>query len=56
MTFLQSWAVIQTILSLSTTTHNGGSNDAFISRLDVGVALYGDVHEIAITTGGMPDP
>ena len=26
------------------TTHNGGG-DAFVSQLDMGVALYGDVHE-----------
>ena len=32
------------------TTYNGG--DAFVSRLTMGVALYGDVHEIAINAGG----
>jgi hypothetical protein len=29
-----------------------GYRDAFVSRLDMGVALYGDVHAIPITTGG----
>jgi hypothetical protein len=27
-------------------------SDAFVSRLDMGVALYGDVHEISIKAGG----
>jgi hypothetical protein len=33
-------------------TTGNGLNDAFVSRLDMGVAMYGDVHEIRITTGG----
>ena len=33
------------------TTPNGHV-EAFISRLDMGVALYGDVHEISIKAGG----
>jgi hypothetical protein len=32
------------------TTYNRG--DAFVSRLDMGVAMYGDVHEVSIRTGG----
>jgi hypothetical protein len=32
------------------TIYNKG--DAFVSRLDMGVALYGDVHEVRIATGG----
>jgi hypothetical protein len=37
------------------TTYNGGTpagGDVFVSRLDMGVALYGDVHKILIATGG----
>jgi hypothetical protein len=34
------------------TTFNGGINDAFVSRLDMGVALYGNVHAIPINAGG----
>jgi hypothetical protein len=33
-------------------TYNAGRYDTFLSRLDMGVALYGDVHEISLSTGG----
>ncbi|MHC4896955.1 MAG: DUF7948 domain-containing protein [Planctomycetota bacterium] len=34
------------------TTYNAGRYDTFLSRLDMGVALYGNLHEVSLSTGG----
>ena len=45
-------ALFPTTSGAYNTTHNGGFSDGFVSRLDMGVTLYGDVHEISKVTGG----
>jgi len=43
---------LPTTVGAYSTKHRGGSSDAFVSRLCMGVALYGDVHEVSISAGG----